>query len=68
MKIGNSFGGVVVSELAIGPKGRDFKSGRGDGFLRTIKMCSIPFFRREVKPSASCRKILPHVKIASKYE
>jgi hypothetical protein len=29
-------GGVVVSVLATGPKGRGFKRGRGDGFLRAI--------------------------------
>jgi hypothetical protein len=27
----------VVSVLATGPKGRGFKPGRGDGFLRAIK-------------------------------
>jgi hypothetical protein len=30
-------GDVVVSVLASGPKGRGFKPGRGDGFLRAIK-------------------------------
>jgi hypothetical protein len=30
-------GGVVVSVLATGPKGRRFKPGQGDGFLRVIK-------------------------------
>jgi hypothetical protein len=29
-------GGVVVRVLATGPKGRGFKRGRGDGFLRAI--------------------------------
>jgi hypothetical protein len=33
-----------------------------DEFLRTIKNNSKTFFRREVKPSAPCHKILPHVK------
>jgi hypothetical protein len=30
-------GGVVVIVLAAGLKGRGFKPGRGDGFLRAIK-------------------------------
>jgi hypothetical protein len=36
--------GVVVSVLATGPKGHRFKHGRGDGFLRAIKICSTPSF------------------------
>jgi hypothetical protein len=35
-----------------------FKPGRGVGYLRTIKVCSTPSFRREVKTSHPCRKIL----------
>jgi hypothetical protein len=54
--------GVVVSVLAIGPKGCRFKPSRGDGFLMMIKFCSTPSFRWEVKPEAPCRKILQHVK------
>jgi hypothetical protein len=42
-------GGVVVSVLATGPKGRGFKHGRGDGFLRTIEIRSTPSFGWEVK-------------------
>jgi hypothetical protein len=38
-------GGVVVSVLATGPKGREFKPGRGDTFLRAIKIRSTPSFR-----------------------
>jgi hypothetical protein len=30
------FGGVVVCVLAIGPKVRGLKPGRGDGFLKAI--------------------------------
>jgi hypothetical protein len=33
-------GGVVVSVHSTGAKGRGFKPGRGDGFLRAIKICS----------------------------
>jgi hypothetical protein len=36
--------GVVVSVLAIGPKVRGFKPGRGYGFLRAIKILSTPSF------------------------
>jgi hypothetical protein len=42
-------GGVVVSVLATGPKGRGFKPGQGDGFLRAVKIHSTPFFGWEVK-------------------
>jgi hypothetical protein len=52
--------GVVV--LATGPKGRGLKTGQGDGFLRAIKVHSTPPFGWEVKPEASCRKFLRHVK------
>jgi hypothetical protein len=55
-------GGVVVSVLATGPKGRGFEPGQGDGFLRAIKNRSIPSFGSEVKPKVPCRKILRHVK------
>jgi hypothetical protein len=40
------FGGVVVSMLATGPKGRGFEPGQGDGFLRAIKVRSTPSSRR----------------------
>jgi hypothetical protein len=53
--------GVVVSVLATGPKGRGFKPGRGDGFLRVIKIHSTPSFRWEVEPEVPRRKILRHV-------
>jgi hypothetical protein len=39
----------VVSVLATGPKSRGFKPGRGDGFLRAIKIRSTPSFGGEVK-------------------
>jgi hypothetical protein len=52
----------VVSVLATGPKGRGFKPGRGDEFLRAIKIRSTPSFGWEVKPEVPCRKILRHVK------
>jgi hypothetical protein len=48
--------GVLVSVLATGP-GRGFKSGRGDGFVRAIKVRSAPYFGWEVKPRIPCGKI-----------
>jgi hypothetical protein len=51
-------GGVAVSVLAIGPKGRVFKPDQGDGFLREIQIRSTPSFGWEVKPEVPCRKIL----------
>jgi hypothetical protein len=53
--------------LAIGPKACGFKPGRGDGFLRAIKIGITPF-RREIKPSALCRNILRHVKELCQHE
>jgi hypothetical protein len=49
--------GIVVSVLATGPEGWGFKPGRGDGFLRAIKIRSTPFFGWEVKPEVPCHKI-----------
>jgi hypothetical protein len=57
----------VVSVLATGPKDRGFKPGRGDGFLRAIKIRSTPSFGWEVKPEVSCRKILRLVKDPLRY-
>jgi hypothetical protein len=55
-------GDVLVIVLAIKPKVCRFKPGRGDGFLRAIKIRSTTSFEGEVKPSAAFRKILRHVK------
>jgi hypothetical protein len=52
----------VVSLLATRPKGRGFKPGGGDGFLRAIKIRRTLPFGREINPKAPCRKILRHVK------
>jgi hypothetical protein len=57
----------VVSVLATGPKGRGFKPGRGDGFLRAIKIRSTPSFGWEVKRDTPFRKILRHVKELLRY-
>jgi hypothetical protein len=54
--------GVVISVLATRPKGRGFKPGRGDGFLKPIKIRSTFSFGWEVKPEFPYRKILRHVK------
>jgi hypothetical protein len=55
-------GGVVVSMLTIGPKGRGFETGQDDGFLRTIKIRRRPYFGWEVNPGFPYRKILQRVK------
>jgi hypothetical protein len=56
-------GDVVVSVIATRPKDRGFKPGRGDGFLRAIKILITPSsFGWEVKPEVQFRKILRHVK------
>jgi hypothetical protein len=55
-------GGVMFSVVAIGPKVRGFKTGRGNGFLRAIEIHSTHSFVEEVKPLAPTRKILRHVK------
>jgi hypothetical protein len=52
----------MISMLAVGPKDCGFKPGQGRLILGTIKIRNTPFFGGEVKPSASCRKILRHVK------
>jgi hypothetical protein len=44
----------MVSFLAIAPKVRGYKSGRGDGFLRATKVRSTPSSEGEAKPE-------PHV-------
>jgi hypothetical protein len=54
----------VVSVLATGLKGRRFKPGRSDGFLRATKIRSTHSFVWEVKPDAPYHKILRHVKYA----
>jgi hypothetical protein len=48
----------VVSVCATGPKDRGFKPGRGDGFLKVIKIHSTPSFVWEVKLEVPRRKIL----------
>jgi hypothetical protein len=58
----------MVSVLAIGPKVRGFKPGRGDGLLRATKIHSTSSLGREIKPEAPWRKILRHAKITCKYE
>jgi hypothetical protein len=61
-------GGVLVSVLATRPNGRGFRAGRGDGFLKAIKIRNTPFFGWEVKPDVPCRKILRHVKDPLTYQ
>jgi hypothetical protein len=58
----------VVSVFATGPIGRGFESGKGDEFLKTIKIRNKTYFGWEVKPELPCRKILRHVKISRHVE
>jgi hypothetical protein len=44
----------VVSVLAIGPKIRGLKSGRGDGFLRSVRIRSTTCLGGKVKASVPC--------------
>jgi hypothetical protein len=60
-------GGIVVSVLATGSKGRGFKPGRDDVFLKAIKIRSTLSFGWEVKLEVPCRKILRHVKDSLRY-
>jgi hypothetical protein len=59
--IENGLGGVVVSVLVTGSKGRGFKPGQ-DGLLRAIKFRSTPSIGWEVKLQDPYRKILWRVK------
>jgi hypothetical protein len=60
---------AIISRIgAIIPKVRGFVPGRGDEFLREIKIRSTPSFAGEVKQEAPSSKFLEHVKIHSKYE
>jgi hypothetical protein len=67
MPVGGRLGGVVVSVLATGPNGRGFNPGRGDGFLKAIKIRSTTSFGWQVKPEVSCRKLFRHVKDSLRY-
>jgi hypothetical protein len=52
----------MINLLAMGPRVRGFKPGRGDGFLRLIKIRGIPSFGAEVKlEDAPCHLILRNV-------
>jgi hypothetical protein len=53
--------GVVDSVLSTGPKVRELKHGRNNGFLTAIKIHITPSFGWDIKPEAPCRKILEHV-------
>jgi hypothetical protein len=54
--------GIMVSVLAIEPKVRGVKPGRGRWIFKGYKNPQHAFLQGEVKPSAPCRKILRHVK------
>jgi hypothetical protein len=57
----------MIGVIAIGPKVRRSKSGRGDGFLRAIEMPNTTYFGDEVNREAQCNKILRHIKITYRY-
>jgi hypothetical protein len=57
----------VISVHATGPKGRGFKHGRGDEFLRAIKIRSTRSFGWEVTPEVPRRKISRYVKDPLRY-
>jgi hypothetical protein len=44
------------------------KPGQDDGFLSEIKISSTPYFGGEVKPKATCPRILRHIKERYEYE
>jgi hypothetical protein len=58
----------MVSVFAIGHKVRRFKPGKGDGFLRAIKVHSTPSFGGEVNLGAPCHNNLQHIKEPYKCE
>jgi hypothetical protein len=49
-----ALGGLVVACMPLGPRFMDSNMTLDDGLLRVIKMRSMIFFRREVKPSVPC--------------
>jgi hypothetical protein len=53
--------GLVVVVHAIRPKFRGFKPSLGRWIFKGDMFRSTTSFQKEVKPSAPCRKILPHV-------
>jgi hypothetical protein len=55
------------SVLATGPMVHGFKPGRGDAFLRSIKIRNTPSFGWEVTPEIPSRNILRHVKNPLRY-
>jgi hypothetical protein len=58
----------MVIVLAVFPKFRGFKHGRGQWILSAIQIRSTPSFGGEVNPSATCRNILQHVKDPLRYD
>jgi hypothetical protein len=58
----SGFSGVMVNMFVIGSKVHGFRPSHGEGFLRVIKIHSMPSFGGELKLLFPCRKILWHVK------
>jgi hypothetical protein len=53
----------MVNVLAVGPKVRGCRPGRGRWILRAIKIRSTTSFGEVIKPSVPYRKILWQVKV-----
>jgi hypothetical protein len=51
----NSTRRLTLVCLALDPKVRGFKPGRGDGLLGAMKIRSTPSFGEEAKPEVPCR-------------
>jgi hypothetical protein len=56
----------VVIVLAIAPKFRGLKPGRGRWICKCDKISSMTSFGEETEPSGLCRKMLRHVKDPSR--
>jgi hypothetical protein len=54
--------------LPLDPRFAGSNAAESDGFFRSIKVLSTTSLGGEVKPSAPCRKILPHVNDPLRYD
>jgi hypothetical protein len=61
-KVPLTLGGLVIACLQLDPRFAGSHPAEVDGFLKAIKVRSMTSFKREVKPSVTCRYILRHVK------
>jgi hypothetical protein len=61
MKLDKKFWKELIRPLT---KGRGFKPGRGDGYLRTIKIRNTPSFGWEVKPEVHVVRFYGMLKVS----